>query len=706
MAQQAEVTTFDGDKTIDLILQLIRYDIPALVVGKSSVGKSYTLIDVTEKWHLSNAILYIGSEKSENIEGIPKLTDRPDPNKEILEYLQPYWFPNGAVITHSVKNGYSLYKKFIKSYWDVNKYTPSYRNLHSILNALSYLKYNIADMDASGVYKKEFILIDQDASPLIKLNSKPFELVKFPQQKIVKKGVNSDAQIPDEYYRDDLKDFCSFLTTALGYGNYWLILDEMDKVDQWNTDKFAPLLHIVRERTLKNFSMKEINNGKGLDIPFSVNSSNSGYAGVIDKIAKDLEANESVLDTRVMGVANETKELEKNADALFRRFVQVIVEEVMIWRKSDIGQATEKIVNCVTKVKNEQIASPDGFNFTDLIAENKIARIAEINLQWKYNFLPKLVNEDDKLNNYFYIDLFDEESKWGDKPNSWKDEQKFTALYKILADNYTKDVVDTPQLLFDCLGALYLGGEANAGENVMAKEEMLEGKRKTLADNLQALTAEETALDIVSKISDAYVDVLTEEESSTRLIKATNWVTQIVDWLHSSLYDNDGEFAPLGDVYKYLIPKLTETYYSSILFDDSDANQMDSIYAITHKFQTFFVKLMNDKPEDFEFQLDVPSCKNLISQKEDYSIEISKKATQQYEDVTLNILYENFQALKGESVAYEIQKNKYGIKEWVNEHNREWLDSQILKYQSEGKKLNNKTFTGIANLLKITFGEK
>jgi len=262
MAEQIEEEVFSGDKTIDLILQLIRYDIPALVVGKSSVGKSYTLIDVTEKWHLSNAILYIGSEKSENIEGIPKLTDRPDPNKEILEYLQPYWFPNGAVITHSVKNGYSLYKKFIKSYWDVNKYTPSYRNLHSILNALSYLKYNIADMDASGVYKKEFILIDQDASPLIKLNSKPFELVKFPQQKIVKKGVNSDAQIPDEYYRDDLKDFCSFLTTALGYGNYWLILDEMDKVDQWNTDKFAPLLHIVRERTLKNFSMKEINNGK------------------------------------------------------------------------------------------------------------------------------------------------------------------------------------------------------------------------------------------------------------------------------------------------------------------------------------------------------------------------------------------------------------------------------------------------------------
>ena len=77
------------------------------------------MIDITEKWNIPHQLLYIGSEKSENIEGIPKLTDRKE-NKEILEYLQPFWFPNADVITKSVKNGRVVFEKFVSEYWDVD----------------------------------------------------------------------------------------------------------------------------------------------------------------------------------------------------------------------------------------------------------------------------------------------------------------------------------------------------------------------------------------------------------------------------------------------------------------------------------------------------------------------------------------------------------------------------------------------------------
>ena len=43
----------EGTNTLKTILQLVRYDIPVLVVGKSSIGKSYTIIEVTQKWRLA-----------------------------------------------------------------------------------------------------------------------------------------------------------------------------------------------------------------------------------------------------------------------------------------------------------------------------------------------------------------------------------------------------------------------------------------------------------------------------------------------------------------------------------------------------------------------------------------------------------------------------------------------------------------------------
>ena len=63
-----------SDKDMILyILNFIRYDVPILMAGKSSIGKSYTILEMAKQWGLPNAVLYVGSEKADNIEGLPKL---------------------------------------------------------------------------------------------------------------------------------------------------------------------------------------------------------------------------------------------------------------------------------------------------------------------------------------------------------------------------------------------------------------------------------------------------------------------------------------------------------------------------------------------------------------------------------------------------------------------------------------------------------
>ena len=110
--------TFGGNNTLKLILQLIRYDIPPLIVGKSSIGKSYTLIELTKRWRMPTAMLYIGSEKSENIEGIAKLIsgDYDKKGEDILKFLKPYWFPQTNTITSWVKSGRKIFERYMKVY--------------------------------------------------------------------------------------------------------------------------------------------------------------------------------------------------------------------------------------------------------------------------------------------------------------------------------------------------------------------------------------------------------------------------------------------------------------------------------------------------------------------------------------------------------------------------------------------------------------
>ena len=41
---------FSGEETIKMVKNLIRYDIPFLLLGKSSIGKSYSITELAEEF--------------------------------------------------------------------------------------------------------------------------------------------------------------------------------------------------------------------------------------------------------------------------------------------------------------------------------------------------------------------------------------------------------------------------------------------------------------------------------------------------------------------------------------------------------------------------------------------------------------------------------------------------------------------------------
>jgi hypothetical protein len=700
----AEKKAFDGKLTIDTTLQLIRYNIPVLMLGKSSIGKSYTLIDITKKWNMPHSLLYIGSEKSENIEGVPKLTEREE-GREILDYLQPYWFPNAKVITKSVKNGRKLFDKFVKTYWDEGKFDYGYQDLSSLLNALSYLKWTSKDIKGNeGGYEMDATLVDRDwlgGKERTLNDKKPFPLVKKPQQVRKDDGVESELINPDEYKEDDLRDFCLYLTTVLGYGNFWLILDEIDKVEEHDKDKFAPLLHIVRERTLKNFTMIDINNGDGIGIPEKLQGGNNGYKVIIDNVNEQIDIGQSVLDTRVMGIANKTKNIE---EALFRRFIQLVAEDILIWRPSEITQSQSKIEGCLVDVKQGMVKN-DIQQGELFVPENLIQRIDEINLQWQYNFLPNMLNHTDIQSNLFIANLKHEyamNEKTGDE-YTWAEVKKFTALYKVLEDNFktfeTQDgLFNTAEQLFDCLAAEWLTDTA-IGENIRSDEEEAQGIRGEIEQSFETLGDPELAsIEISEKLREAYQDVVVAPSTlQTRAQNLHTWTDDVMAYMKQTMYSPNGRLTPLADVYEYLIPALINVLYTEMGKDP--LNQSDTVAAVTAKFQAFFSTLSMDMGDVSKLSFDKGAVKsafygeNPIFGDDDESVKnsamngIAKQNTSASLPLFLNIIVDEYKAKK--SVKSFARGGEYfGIVSYMKENLRgelEKLNTHYKKELSEGK---------------------
>ena len=348
-------------------------------------------------------MLYIGSEKPENIEGLAKLiskdyeTVRGAKGEKIteggdtLKFLKPYWFPNSNTISTQVANGQEIFKNYIKLYDSpLNKFSYTFDCLYGILIALM-------DVEFTGIQTEiSESLVDRGNNTLSKaiqpvtLNKKPFIFKKGPETKIQANTAYEYTLDAKDAGRNDVRDMSMYLCTLLGFGNYWLILDELDKVGEQDKEKYAPLLHIVRERTLKDWTMKQINDKKGLEIPLSVK--NEYYESIADTISQQIKKGLPLLDCRVLGIANATKDIE---EALFRRFAQVIMEDSMALYPPTNEQNVIK--NCVdTEVGEARM------DISTLLT--KLEFLDEVNLQWQYGFLPKILNQTDTLGNYFYED--------------------------------------------------------------------------------------------------------------------------------------------------------------------------------------------------------------------------------------------------------------------------------------------------------------
>lgn len=412
----AGYSSLDNDIMIKYLLNLIRYDIPILMVGSSSIGKSFTIIKLATDYNIPNQILYVGSEKADNIEGLPRLFEKEsekssngEGSADILNYLMPYWFPNASEIQIKVEKG---------------------RGIFDQVNATCYKK--------SFQFNYEFL--SQLLSTL--------GAIKFPQNEDTVEGNINGTKFTFNKTKitNDLASLCMFVTTILGYGNYWVMLDELDKVDEMDADKYAPMLHIVRERILKGRNLIEFNNGQGAQV-YKIKADN--YEPIYKNLLYHLDNEMSVLDTRVIAIGNQSQNINEISEALFRRFVQVIITDILVDGKVD--EDTNYIKKCL-----EGKVGQDRY-----VAEVPYAFLDEINLQWLYGFLPRLTNEGDSGN--FILSNFISEITKGDKdvnslnPNSLFLDSSKSALYKLLADNF-KDRPDLRSNLIECIYDKLVGG--------------------------------------------------------------------------------------------------------------------------------------------------------------------------------------------------------------------------------------------------------
>ena len=88
---------------------------------------------------MPHSLLYIGSEKPSNIEGLPRLTGK-RAGSDTLEFYKPAWFPSTFQIEAYVTNGKDLFDKYIKKFYSGDKEGclagTNFRELNAIFDGL------------------------------------------------------------------------------------------------------------------------------------------------------------------------------------------------------------------------------------------------------------------------------------------------------------------------------------------------------------------------------------------------------------------------------------------------------------------------------------------------------------------------------------------------------------------------------------------
>jgi hypothetical protein len=508
--------TLRNDKMIQYILNLIRYDIPILLTGSSSIGKSYTILGIASQYNIPHQILYVGSEKADNIEGLPKLTGLSSEDDK-LSYLKPYWFPDSDMIKTKVSNGKLIFEN-INSVCFNKGFKFNYPALSGLLNDLSKISYEGNSLTTEGT-----------------IDGKKF--------KFSREGVNS------KYGVNELQDVCLFITTILGFGNYWLVLDELDKVDEIDADKYAPMLHIVRERILKDYNLVEINGGKGVN---AAKVEGDDYFPIYAKLVEDIEKENNILDTRIIAISNQTENINEISEALFRRFVQIIVTDVLILKKVD--EETDFIKQCLAKKQTEKY-----------VKDVPIAYLDEINLQWLYGFLPKILNTGDG-GNFIREDFIKALSDSNQSVDSIPEEKVFsdtfgTAFYKLLYDNFRYQEALRKNLT-DCAyqrltgmvnqkknNEYFKGGVANDELREISEKKKLSFDSKLIAD------------DIDEAFNKEWVNVILKQDDKSRINELDSIIRRYFEYIKSGCGIGDSIDLNLlkensyPDLPYYLIPK-------------------------------------------------------------------------------------------------------------------------------------------------------
>jgi hypothetical protein len=285
-----KATDIDSTKYKTLIQELIRLDVPILEVGSSSIGKSYSIRQFAEECGMNAEFLFVGTEKSEFIEGIPNLKGITGDTAK-FSYLKPYWFPDKDIIKCKLQNG----KAQLESLLDTDDVAKSYYD---------------AAFEGTG---------DYTAVNDLKIRLQTYKKIGKKEQEKVENFCAGDASASKYIYADALL----YLSTLQGFGNFWLILDEIDKVEEQDKDKYAPLLHIVRERELKGWKLSGIRSSPEYDIKHTISI-------VTRKKRFDaalLDPKVDVTDTRIIAIANDLDNMEKGSPALYRRFVKIIIRK-------------------------------------------------------------------------------------------------------------------------------------------------------------------------------------------------------------------------------------------------------------------------------------------------------------------------------------------------------------------------------------------
>lgn len=539
--------TLQNKKMIEFILNLIRYDVPILMVGSSSIGKSYTILKLAEQWNIPHQILYVGSEKADNIEGLPKLTGLSESETK-LKYLKPYWFPDADLIKVKVRSGRAVFDKVNATCYS-NSFRFNYASLNGLFRKLGEISFGVNAKSVTDT-----------------INGKKISFIR---------EINEE----DKSATNELQDLCLFLSTMLGYGNYWLVLDELDKVDEVDADKYAPMLHIVRERILKDYRMQEINGGKGVNVAGVVADDYLPiYTSLIEHIDNDL----SVVDTRVIGIANQSENINEISEALFRRFVQVIITDVLILK--DVDEDMGFIKKCLASKQAEVY-----------VKEVEFAYLDEINLQWLYGFLPKLTNKGD-AGNFMREDFISTLTEKYDDISNLTDEQIFegsigTAFYKLLYDNFKEQ----PKLCINLTSCIYqkLTSQVNQKKNNeyfkggIANEELREiVEKKKLNFDPQMI-----ADDIDDFFTKQWITVVLNEQNRSRIFELDTLVRKYFEYVRVSC--GIGETITMDllqmmgepSLCSYLIPKFIRFAFKVVLNDDtisSDdvARMKDTVYIL------------------------------------------------------------------------------------------------------------------------------